>query len=129
MFYRNTGIGTCSSMARVGAVLAPIIGREVGRVNRDLVFVIFSVASLLSGFLTLFLPETRGKTLPDSIEDGELWLDESYFQGVKFWNCLHYFMWCDLVWPHFWSWIDMMYIFTHLFVLIWFADFGMSHRN
>jgi len=68
---RNTGIGTCSSMARVGAVLAPIIGREVGRVNRDLVFVIFSVASLLSGFLTLFLPETRGKTLPDSIEDGE----------------------------------------------------------
>ena len=72
LFYRNTGIGTCSSMARVGAVLAPIIGREVGRVNRDLVFVIFSVASLLSGFLTLFLPETRGKTLPDSIEDGEL---------------------------------------------------------
>ena len=58
-------------MARVGAVLAPVIGRELGKVNRSSVFVIFSLASLLSAFLTLFLPETRGKTLPDSILDGE----------------------------------------------------------
>jgi len=68
---RNTGIGTCSSMARVGAVLAPIIGRELGKYNRGSVFVIFSLISLSSGFLTLFLPETMGKVLPDSIEDGE----------------------------------------------------------
>ena len=70
-YFRNTGIGTCSSMARVGAVLAPIIGRELGRYNRESVFVIFSLISLTSGFLTLFLPETLGKALPDSIEDGK----------------------------------------------------------
>ena len=58
-------------MARVGAVLAPIIGRELGKYNRGSVFVIFSLISLSSGFLTLFLPETMGKVLPDSIEDGK----------------------------------------------------------
>ena len=68
---RNTGIGTCSAMARVGAVVAPIIGRELGKVSSDSVFVIFSITSLLAGFFTLFLPETRGKTLPDTIEDGK----------------------------------------------------------
>ena len=69
---RNTGIGTSSSMARVGAVLAPIIGREVAKYDRDLVIVIFALVALLSGTLTLFLPETNGKSLPDTIEEGQI---------------------------------------------------------
>ena len=68
---RNTGIGTSSSMARVGSVLAPIIGREVAKINRDLVIVIFAVVALISGTLTLFLPETNGKQLPDTIKEGQ----------------------------------------------------------
>ena len=69
---RNTGIGTSSSMARVGSVLAPIIGREVAKYNRDAVIIIFAVVALVSGSLTLFLPETNGKLLPDTIEEGLL---------------------------------------------------------
>lgn len=68
---RNTGIGTSSSIARVGSVLAPIVGREVAKINRDLVIVIFAVVALISGALTLFLPETNGKKLPDTIEEGK----------------------------------------------------------
>ena len=68
---RNTGIGTSSSMARVGSVLAPIIGREVAKIYRDLVIVIFAVVALISGTLTLFLPETNGKQLPDTIKEGQ----------------------------------------------------------
>ena len=63
---------TSSSMARVGSVLAPIIGREVAKYNRDAVIVIFAVVALISGSLTLFLPETNGKSLPDTIEEGLL---------------------------------------------------------
>ena len=59
-------------MARVGSVLAPIIGREVAKYNRDAVIVIFAVVALISGSLTLFLPETNGKPLPDTIEEGLL---------------------------------------------------------
>jgi len=68
---RNTGIGSCSSMARVGSVLAPIIGRELAKINRDLTIVIFAIVSLVAGLLTLFLPETLGRNLPDSLEEGE----------------------------------------------------------
>ena len=59
-------------MARVGAVLAPIIGREVAKYDRDLVIVIFALVALLSGTFTLFLPETNGKFLPDTIEEGQI---------------------------------------------------------
>ena len=33
--------------------------------------VIFGTISLISGFLTLFLPETLGKTMPQTLEEGE----------------------------------------------------------
>ena len=69
---RNTGIGSCSSMARVGSVLAPIIGRELAKINRDLTIVIFAIVSLVAGLLTLFLPETLGRNLPDSLEEGNV---------------------------------------------------------
>ena len=32
---------------------------------------IFTVMAITSGFLTLFLPETRGKKMPESFEDIE----------------------------------------------------------
>merc|ERR1712141_508979 len=66
----SPGVLAMATIGKFGAVLAPIIGRELGRYNRESVFVIFSLISLTSGFLTLFLPETLGRALPDSIEDG-----------------------------------------------------------
>lgn len=71
---RNTGIGSSSSVARIGSILAPIIGRELGKKNRELVIIIFSLVALLAGTGTLFLPETLGKNLPDSVADGKSFL-------------------------------------------------------
>lgn len=68
---RNTGIGSASSIAQLGSILAPIIGRELGKRNRSLVMIIFSLVGFLAGTGTLFLPETRGKSIPDTLEDGE----------------------------------------------------------
>ena len=69
---RQTGLGSSSMFARVGSMLAPLIGRELSKVNVAIPIVIFAVASLVSGALTLLLPETHGRTIPDTIEEGEL---------------------------------------------------------
>ncbi len=68
---RTSGLGTCSMCGRIGSMLAPIIGRELGQVNRPAAIVIFAVLSIKAGVLTLWLPETRGKKLADTIEEGE----------------------------------------------------------
>lgn len=41
-----------------------------GRQNQEAAIVIFGVTSILAGILTLFLPETLGKKLPDTLEEG-----------------------------------------------------------
>ncbi len=39
--------------------------------GRSLVIVIFAATSTIAGFLTIFLPETNHRKLPESIEEGE----------------------------------------------------------
>ena len=68
---RNTGIGSASSVARIGTVLAPIIGRELAKTNRNLTIVLFAIVSIVAGSLTLFLPETYGRRLPESVQEGK----------------------------------------------------------
>ena len=68
---RSTGIGSASSMARIGSVIAPIVGRELAKYHRTLTIVMFSMVALVSGSLTFLLPETNGKSLPDTLEQSE----------------------------------------------------------
>ncbi|TRY62217.1 hypothetical protein TCAL_03184 [Tigriopus californicus] len=65
---RNTGYGASNMCARFASILAPIFGRELGR---DIPLVVFGVLSLIGSVLVLFLPETKNKKLPDSLEEGE----------------------------------------------------------
>ncbi|XP_039948191.1 organic cation transporter protein-like [Bactrocera tryoni] len=67
---RNSGVGLCSFVGRVGSIIAPFIS---GMSTRGLwippaVFGGFSLAAAASVFL---MPETRGFPLPETIEDGE----------------------------------------------------------
>jgi len=68
---RNVGVGSSSFASRLGSISAPFVGRELGAVSPVAPVLIFGLTSLLASALSLLLPETKGRTLPDTIEEGE----------------------------------------------------------
>lgn len=67
---RNVGMGTASMFARVGGILAPYINL-LSDVWKPFPLIIFGVLAFAGGLLSLFLPETLNRELPETIEDGE----------------------------------------------------------
>lgn len=67
---RNSALGIGSMCARTSGALTPLISL-LDSFDPTLPSIIFASVSLLSGFLTLFLPETLGSPMPQSIQDGE----------------------------------------------------------
>uniref|UniRef100_A0A3B4G4Z8 Solute carrier family 22 member 6 n=1 Tax=Pundamilia nyererei TaxID=303518 RepID=A0A3B4G4Z8_9CICH len=65
---RQNGMGLVSSMARVGAMVAPMV-RLTGDYIPWLPGLIYGGAPILSGVAVIFLPETLGTPLPDTIQD------------------------------------------------------------
>ena len=69
---RNACVGLSSMMGRVGAMLSPymaMLGVLTGK--PWLPMLVFAAAALFSGLLTFFLPETKGKSLPRTMEEAE----------------------------------------------------------
>ena len=73
---RTVGLGSSSTCARVGAVIAPYIGRELAKQSPGAPLVIFGITSIIASTLVLFLPETRNTSLPDTIQQGETFIRE-----------------------------------------------------
>ncbi|XP_022921127.1 organic cation transporter protein [Onthophagus taurus] len=67
---RNSALGLGSMCARLSGAMTPLI-TLLDSFDPTLPAMIFGVIALISGFLTLFLPETLGSPMPQSIEDGE----------------------------------------------------------
>lgn len=67
---RQNGIGMCSMCARVGGVIAPIISL-LRNISHHAPMVVFGLCPLIGAALTMFLPETAHRPLPDSIDDVE----------------------------------------------------------
>ncbi|CAH0596531.1 unnamed protein product [Chrysodeixis includens] len=65
---RNMGIGACSTAMRVGSMVAPFISNTSVTIPW-LPTAVFGLAPIAAGLVCLLLPETKGKNLPDSIED------------------------------------------------------------
>jgi OCT family organic cation transporter-like MFS transporter 4/5 len=65
---RNSAVGLCSTVARVGALLAPGIA-GLDSVWAPLPFLIMGGAAILVGSLSCLLPETRGAALPETVEE------------------------------------------------------------
>ncbi|CAO1305326.1 unnamed protein product [Diamesa hyperborea] len=68
---RNIGIGTASMVARVGSMIAPFVASGLAQKAHWLPPVIFGIVPIIGSVLVIFLPETRGFPLPETIEDGE----------------------------------------------------------
>nr|XP_061801711.1 solute carrier family 22 member 6-like [Nerophis lumbriciformis] len=67
---RQNGMGMVSMMARVGAMVAPMVLLS-GDYIPWLPGLIYGGAPIISGVAAIFLPETLGSPLPDTIQDVE----------------------------------------------------------
>ncbi|XP_022815571.1 organic cation transporter protein-like isoform X2 [Spodoptera litura] len=65
---RNMGMGACSTAMRIGSMAAPFISNTSTTIPW-LPTAIFGTTPVLAGLVALLLPETKGRSLPDSIED------------------------------------------------------------
>lgn len=61
-------MGVASMSARIGGIFAPIV-LELKDIWGSLPLLVFGVLSVLAGLLALFLPETSGRPLPQTLED------------------------------------------------------------
>jgi len=65
---RNSAVGLCSTAARIGAIGAPFIA-GLDSFWEPLPFLIMGGSAVVVGCLSCLLPETRGSTLPETVED------------------------------------------------------------
>ncbi|XP_054736322.1 organic cation transporter protein-like [Anastrepha obliqua] len=68
---RNVGLGAASMVARIGGILAPYLNL-LGEIWRPLPLMICGALAFIAGLLSLMLPETLNKPMPETIADGEL---------------------------------------------------------
>ena len=79
---RNACVGLSSMMGRVGAIVSPYVAR-LGLLTGIawLPMAVFAAAALVSGSLTLLLPETKGKALPRTMMEAEKLAESSTRAG------------------------------------------------
>ncbi|XP_061480289.1 solute carrier family 22 member 2-like isoform X2 [Rhineura floridana] len=70
-FLRNFGVTVCSSLCDLGGIISPFIVYRLTEIWHKLPLVIFTMVGLIAAGSVLFLPETKGRTLPETIEDVE----------------------------------------------------------
>ncbi|KAJ7333879.1 hypothetical protein OS493_015972 [Desmophyllum pertusum] len=75
---RNTGIGVCSMMARVGSIITPFIVllADLPSMSKTLPLVIFGVFGIIAGIMALWLPETRYSSMAQTVEQAEAWKED-----------------------------------------------------
>ncbi|XP_077295926.1 organic cation transporter protein-like isoform X2 [Arctopsyche grandis] len=73
---RNTGMGLCSMLARVGSMISPFLA-GLESFKYWLPPVLFGSMPMLAAILTIFLPETHDRVLPNTLEEAE------NFENVK----------------------------------------------
>ncbi|NXN16980.1 S22A2 protein, partial [Indicator maculatus] len=70
-FLRNLGVLVCSSLCDLVGIITPFLVDGLAELRQELPLLIFAVISLIDSGLVLLLPEMKGKSLPETIEDAE----------------------------------------------------------
>ena len=65
---RSIGLGLTSVSSRLGGILSPLIV-AFAEYDKTLPMMVFASFALIAGLLGLKLPETKGKSLPDTLEE------------------------------------------------------------
>ncbi|XP_043925126.1 solute carrier family 22 member 5 isoform X2 [Protopterus annectens] len=74
---RNMGVGVCSMASRLGSIISPYFV-FLGQYDEYLPYILMGSLTVLSGILTIFLPESFGIPLPDTIDQMQM------VKGVKY---------------------------------------------
>ncbi|XP_067231965.1 solute carrier family 22 member 4-like isoform X1 [Chanodichthys erythropterus] len=77
---RNTALGTCSMASRVGSISAPYF-IYLGGYYKSLPYILIGSLNVLSGLLSLLLPESLGSPLPETISHMQtvVWSKKRHF--------------------------------------------------
>ena len=65
---RQQSLSACSMIARIGSILGPMLG-FLNNIFPDLTMIVMLSIGLIMMGLSLILPETKGRPLPDGVED------------------------------------------------------------
>jgi len=76
---RNSGLGSCSLVARLGGVLANAVG-DLAEIHVNLPIAMFGSAAVISSIISVLLPETAGKPLANTVAECQLY--ESKTRGL-----------------------------------------------
>ncbi|XP_033104809.1 organic cation transporter protein-like [Anneissia japonica] len=80
---RGAGIGIAVTCARFGGITAPLLWLRSIRYWKALPMVMFGLLSIIAGSAVLILPETVGRNLPETMEEGESYGKLSFKQIKK----------------------------------------------
>ncbi|KAL1517616.1 hypothetical protein ABEB36_001355 [Hypothenemus hampei] len=83
---RNAGLGAGSTCARVGSITAPFVN-VASHIWKPLPLLVFGFLAFLGGVMSLILPETLNRKLPESFEEGEAFGTQVYSLLYLFREC------------------------------------------
>lgn len=76
---RNGGLGLCSSISRVGGMTAPLT-ITWQRKHPQVQPILFGGMGIIAALIILFFPETKGKVLPETLDEWLLWKESGQLQ-------------------------------------------------
>ncbi|CAG2122962.1 unnamed protein product [Medioppia subpectinata] len=68
---RQRGVGASTVFARIGSIAAPFMKNLAARNGLAFVMTLYGTLTVGSVVLVQFLPETKGREIPDTIEEAE----------------------------------------------------------